>query len=373
MCEPWAPVVKASVRRSGAVEADPDRLLAARVAAARPRRAPPRPRAGGGRRRAATPPAPGRRTARRSPPPTPGCRAGRTRRSSRRGFRTRSACRAAGPRSRTPRSTPRAASAGLTWSCGPTDTPPEMITTSERSSAAAMPASVAARSSGSRWAAAVDAPAPAASPVSIGALELWISPGPSGSPGARSSSPVHRTLTRGRWATRQRPDAGGDGGAELDRAQPGAGGEHGRAGGHVLAGLADVLAGRDRGFGGRARSPSTVTFSCGITASAPGGTAAPVEIRIASPSCELELGRRARARLADDPQPPSLGPGENGIAVHRRAGERRDVAGRPDVLGQHPAERVVDRDLLLRKGANRLEDERASLRHGDQRRRHRHV
>ena len=95
-------------------------------------------------------------------------------------------------------STPSSASAGLTWSCGPTDTPPEMITTSARSSAAASPASVAARSSGSRCAGPAIAPSAAASASSIGAFELWISPGPSGSPGARSSSPVHSTCTRGR-------------------------------------------------------------------------------------------------------------------------------------------------------------------------------
>ena len=52
--------------------------------------------------------------------------------------------------SRTPQnrsSTPRAASAGFTWSCGPTDTPPEPITTSASSIARANASSVAERSS----------------------------------------------------------------------------------------------------------------------------------------------------------------------------------------------------------------------------------
>ena len=58
-----------------------------------------------------------------------------------------------------------------------------------------------ARSSGSRAPPSAIAPQLVASAASIGALELWISPGPSGSPGARSSSPVHRTATRGLRAT----------------------------------------------------------------------------------------------------------------------------------------------------------------------------
>ena len=101
--------------------------------------------------------------------------------------------------------TPSAASAGLTWSWGPTDTPPETIATSACSSAWPSACSVAARSSRRRWGGRGVAPQPVLSATSIGALELWISPGPSGSPGARSSSPVHSTWTVGRRDTDSSP------------------------------------------------------------------------------------------------------------------------------------------------------------------------
>ena len=69
-------------------------------------------------------------------------------RACRRAPRTRWACRAG---ARTPQkrcSTPRSASAGFTWSCGPTETPPVTQTTSAISSAAVSAARVAVASSG---------------------------------------------------------------------------------------------------------------------------------------------------------------------------------------------------------------------------------
>ena len=99
-----------------------------------------------------------------------------------------------------PRSTPSAASAGLTWSCGPTETPPEMTARrpprarardARRACASAV---VAARARGAH-----DARRRRARRArrASSALESWIWPGPSGAPGSTSSSPVVRTATRG--------------------------------------------------------------------------------------------------------------------------------------------------------------------------------
>ena len=93
-------------------------------------------------------------------------------------------------------------------------------------------------------------------------------------------------------------------------------------------------------------SPSSVTSSTWSTASAPSGTAAPVEMRIASPSSTPTLGRSAGARLADDAQRAPGGARAHGEAVHRAVGEGGHVALGDDVLGQHAAERVLDRDVL---------------------------
>ena len=97
--------------------------------------------------RPASPPAPGARRARSRPGSRPGCPAGR-----RRARPTGATPNQSGlpglcaTRQNTSR-TPSAASAGLTWSCGPTETPPDETTTSA-ASAAANASSVAARSSG---------------------------------------------------------------------------------------------------------------------------------------------------------------------------------------------------------------------------------
>ncbi len=117
-------------------------------------------------------------------------------------------------------------------------------------------------------------------------------------------------------------------------------------------------------------APLSVTSSCGITAVAPAGTAAPVEIRIASPSRTSQLRGRAGARLADDLEHAPGVPGEDRVAVHRRARERRHVAGGAHVGGQHAAERGVDLHLLGRQDVKRFEDELSGSRDRDQRRRH---
>ena len=150
----------------------------------------------------------------------------------------------------------------------------------------------------------------------------------------------------GRRAQATRPAAGDDGDADLGRAHAGAGGQDGLAGADVVARRAHVAAGRRRRRRAVTVSPSTVTSSTCSTASAPSGIAAPVEMRTASPSPTAD-GRRAppratrrrcaaRARRARP----------HGEAVHRAVGERGHVAVGDDVLGQHAAERVLDRDVL---------------------------
>ena len=159
-----------------------------------------------------------------------------------------------------------------------------MITTSESAIAARIPSVVASGSSGSRRAGVVTAPARRARPVSIGALELWISPGPSGSPGARSSSPVHSTETRGRRVAVTEP-------TPAAAAAPSATGPRG------VPALSTTVWARMSSPAPRMCSPGSAAalvwiaspplrsmFSWGMTAVAPGGTAAPVEMRIASPS-----------------------------------------------------------------------------------------
>ena len=59
------------------------------------------------------------------------------------GVPNQAACPGASPRARRPRSTPRSASAALTWSCGPTETPPLSRTTRALPSACAIAARVA--------------------------------------------------------------------------------------------------------------------------------------------------------------------------------------------------------------------------------------
>ena len=183
--------------------------------AGRRSRARPRCRAAAPRAPSAARAARAGRTARTSRTPTPGCPAARTR-ACRRRCRTRWACRAAATRPRTPRVTPSAASAGLTWSWGPTDTPPETITTSACSSACAERllggGAVVAQALG---AAGVWPRSRCRARRASGRWSCGSPRGPSGSPGARSSSPVLSTWTVGRRETDSSPEAGGDGGAEL--------------------------------------------------------------------------------------------------------------------------------------------------------------
>ena len=108
------------------------------------------------------------------------------------------------------------------------------------------------------------------------------------------------------------------------------------------------------------------TSSCGITAVAPGrdGSAGRDPDRLAV--AERVIGWRSRAGLADDGERAAGGPADHRVAVHGRAGERRDIAGGPTAAGQHPAECVVDRDRLRRERDHGLEHPLPGLGDGDQ-------
>ena len=94
---------------------------------------------------------------------------------------------------------------------------------------------------------------------------------------------------------------------------------------------------------------------------APAGIAAPVEMRMAWPSPSRLERRRACAGLADNAQPALGGTGENRVAVHRRARERRYVAGGLKVHRQHPVDGVADLDGLRAQRLDGSEHELAGL------------
>ena len=252
--------------------------------------------------------------------------------------------RAAAPRSRTPRATPSASSAGLTWSWGPTETPPEMITTSDCASAAPMPSVGRGAVVGKPARRRGDGAGRWASAVSIGALELWISPGPSGSPGARSSSPVQSTATRGRRAAtvrrRRRP-------RPPRRARPVPArvpaASTTRAGAHVLASAADVLAGGDRGC-------VSIVAAVGSSRSPGGSPRSRRRARRRRWRSGSPRRRRAPRSAASRPATRRRSPG----SARRRRRARRSrpspstgtVGRRPPaatILGEHPAQSVVER------------------------------
>ena len=94
-------------------------------------------------------------------------------------------------------STPQASKAGLTWSCGPTLTPPETTSTSPL-----RPASTAARveskSSAITPPSITCAPARSASSRTISPFDSWILPGSGGAPSGSSSEPVTSRCSRAR-------------------------------------------------------------------------------------------------------------------------------------------------------------------------------
>ena len=210
-------------------------------------------------------------------------------------------------RSATPQktcSTPSAASAGRTWSCSPTETPPETTVSSP----------VERPRERRRGRVAVVGDDLGADELRAGALDqrrrpstrssCGSPPGRSGSPGSCSSSPVVSTVTRG--APRAGDLAAADRGEhpELGRARA-----RSPAASTVLAGArcprprGGCRAGLDLGPGPRPRSAPPSVSSTRTTASAPSGTIAPVEIAIASPASSAARRRVAGARLVDHREP----------------------------------------------------------------------
>ena len=110
----------------------------------------------------------------------------------------------------------------------------------------------------------------------------------------------------------------------------------------------------------------TSTSSWRITAVAPSGIAPPVEILIALPSASAVADGRSGARLADDGEGSAGLAGDDRVTVHRRARERRHVAGGRHVRGEHPIVGVGNRDPLGSKRLSRFEHPLAGLRDRDQ-------
>ena len=112
-----------------------------------------------------------------------------------------------------------------------------------------------------------------------------------------------------------------------------------------------------------------------MTASAPSGTAPPVEIAIASPAWSgRSAGDPAAIRATTGRRAPTpASPARTREAVHRRARERRQVDERAGGLGQDPAGRALDRNALGVEPLCAFEDEPLRLRDRDQLRRRAHA
>ena len=180
--------------------------------------------------------------------------------------------------------------------------------------------------------------ASAASVERVGVVDL--ARAPAARPASTSSSPVARTATRGRRAQRTRRGRR----RRRRRARPGRAAcpaaartspaRRSSPAPRTLSPAARRVADDDE----RRRSRST--SSTGTTASAPVGQRRaggdPDRLAVA------ERARRGRARRATRPRSRARGPPApraHREAVHRAVGERRDVVGGGDVLGQHAAER----------------------------------
>ena len=266
-----------------------------------------------------------------------------------------SACRAAGDTLQNTSRTPSSASAGLTWSCGPTDTPPEMITTSDPLSAAEMPSRVARRSSGSRCGGQRGGPGvggQADQHRRVGVVDLARAQGFARRPQLVTGA-EHRDAGPARDA--QLSHAGRGGGAQLHARQPGPRLQHQHVGTHVLAGLAHVLARRHRRLGAD-RVPGALHVLLGDHRGGPGRDGRPGGDADRDAVADLVVGRGAGPGLADHVQGSAAFTGDHGIAVHGGAGEGGDVGGGAHLLGQDAAQSVVESQCLGREGADVLED-----------------
>ena len=129
-------------------------------------------------------------------------------------------------------------------------------------------------------------------------------------------------------------DAGRDRRAQFGGAQHGAGFEHRGARAHVLAATAYVVAEVCRGAGGDGAVLGVDVLLGDHRGGASGNRAAG---RDANRLMVVQRvgGRQPGAGLGDDGQGAPGGAGHQRVAVHRRAGKRRDVAGGVQVGGQH--------------------------------------
>ena len=248
--------------------------------------------------------------------------------------------------SRTPQnrsSTPSSASAGFTWSCGPTETPPLTQTTSAASSASASAARVASASS--RHAAALDhlrarLPRLRGDAVGVRVADLAGSERGIGLDqlvaGREHREPRPLPARHGRDSERSEH-------GQLRRADRRPRGDDGLARVHVLAGAPDVrpgFAGRDGHFAvallGRLDGDDRVRPLGDHRAS-----------RDPARDAGRERGRRgrARARLAVDAERARLAVG-HGEPVHRRRIERRQVLLGDGRCGEHALEGGGEVDVL---------------------------
>ena len=313
----------------------------------------------------------GGRTARTSRSTTPGCPAGRTAApvppsGAVGACRTRTAC--PGWTATRHRSMwPTFSNASLTTSYGPTDTPPDTTIASalagQRGAQPRLdvlepvhgdPERPAARRRPSRRARA--------------------RPGPfaSGIPAGPRSRPAGTHLVAGREHGDARPPVDANCGTPGARREGDAGARDRRPGledrrrpaREVAAGAPDRAADarpprgrgtpraagpsrRGRAARGSPAASSGVVSSTGTTASAPGGTGAPVAIRTRRAAADLDLRRLARARPRRRPRagpgassvaPADVG-GADRVAVHRRVVPRRQRRRADDRLGEDAAER----------------------------------
>ena len=174
------------------------------------------------------------------------------------------------------RSTPSSSCTCLTKSYSPTETPPDVMTTS-LSRAASMSRRVSSRSSRAIPSTTGSPPACVTCPAAVKEFELWICPGPSGLPSGTSSLPVARIATRGRLATdtsstpmeASRPISAGPSRAPRGMT---------RSPGATSSAARRTLAPVGGACRTRSRSPVCSVCSTCTTVSAPAGSGAPVMI-----------------------------------------------------------------------------------------------
>ena len=240
-------------------------------------------------------------------------------------------------------------STALTMSKSPMLTPPDVTTASHRTAASARTASRAASSSRTR-------------PRSIGVQPAWPTraeehrpvalPDLTGRRAARRPRPARPPSTARRREVGRRPAPTPGPRWPGRRRRPGAARCRRGTGGRPCGRRRPPAAPRRPSTAGRSirtRRPSSVTSvsSTITTASAPGGSGAPVMIRMAPPGSTGPVGAAPAAIVPSTRSSTGDGRGVGGAdgeAVDGRVVEGRDLLGRVHVLGRHVAERVAQAD-----------------------------